>query len=291
VSAAVPAAEGPRDRYAVAGHPVEHSRSPFIHARFAELTGEPVEYGRLPCPLDGFAATVRAFAAGGARGCNVTVPFKFEAPALAAGLTPRAALAQAANTLRFDATGWRADNTDGAGLVRDITVHAGVPIAGAELLLVGAGGAAAGVLGPLLEARPRLLVVANRALGKAEALVARHAALAARDGVELRARPLDDCGRGYGIVLNATAASLAGAGVPVAGAVLASGALALDMMYGPAAAGFLAWAREHGAAGRDGLGMLVEQAAESFLFWRGLRPPTEAVLAELRRAVAAGTPA
>jgi len=289
VSASAPAR--PRDRYAVAGHPVEHSRSPFIHARFAELTGEPVEYGRLPCPLDGFAATVRAFAAGGARGCNVTVPFKFEAPALAAGLTPRAALAQAANTLRFDATGWRADNTDGAGLVRDITVHAGVPIAGAELLLVGAGGAAAGVLGPLLEARPRLLVVANRAVGKAEALVARHAALAARGGVELRARPLDDCGRGYGIVLNATAASLAGAGVPVAGAVLASGALALDMMYGPAAAGFLAWAREHGAAGRDGLGMLVEQAAESFLFWRGLRPPTEAVLAELRRAVAAGTPA
>jgi len=289
VSASAPAR--PRDRYAVAGHPVEHSRSPFIHARFAELTGEPVEYGRLPCPLDGFAATVRAFAAAGARGCNVTVPFKFEAPALAAGLTPRAALAQAANTLRFDATGWRADNTDGAGLVRDITVHAGVPIAGAELLLVGAGGAAAGVLGPLLEARPRLLVVANRAVGKAEALVARHAALAARDGVELRARPLDDCGRGYGIVLNATAASLAGAGVPVAGAVLASGALALDMMYGPAAAGFLAWAREHGAAGRDGLGMLVEQAAESFLFWRGLRPPTEAVLAELRRAVAAGTPA
>ena len=289
MSASAPAP--PRDRYAVAGHPVEHSRSPFIHARFAELTGEPVEYGRLPCPLDGFAATVRAFAAGGARGCNVTVPFKFEAPALAAGLTPRAALAQAANTLRFDATGWRADNTDGAGLVRDITVHAGVPIAGAELLLVGAGGAAAGVLGPLLEARPRLLVVANRAVGKAEALVARHAALAARDGVELRARPLDDCGRGYGIVLNATAASLAGAGVPVPGAVLAPGALALDMMYGPAAAGFLAWAREHGAGGRDGLGMLVEQAAESFLFWRGLRPPTEAVLAELRRAVAAGTPA
>ena len=281
----------PRERYAVAGHPVEHSRSPFIHTRFAELTGEPVEYGRLPCPLDGFAATVRAFAAAGARGSNVTVPFKFEAPALAAGLTPRAALAQAANTLRFDAAGWQADNTDGAGLVRDITVHAGVPIAGAEVLLVGAGGAASGVLGPLLEARPRRLGVANRAAAKAEALVARHAALAARAGVELQARPLDDCGRGYGIVLNATAASLAGAGVPVPGAVLAPGALALDMMYGPAAAGFLAWACEHGAGGRDGLGMLVEQAAESFLFWRGVRPPTEAVLAELRRAVAAGTPA
>jgi len=148
------------DRYAVAGHPVTHSRSPWIHARFAALTGQDIDYGRLPCPLDGFAAAVRAFAADGvgqpgaprARGCNVTVPFKFEAPALCAGLTPRAALAQAVNTLRFDPEGWQGDNTDGAGLVADITVHAGVPLAGATLLLVGAGGAAAGVLGPLIEA-------------------------------------------------------------------------------------------------------------------------------------------
>lgn len=279
------------DRYAVAGQPVEHSRSPFIHARFAELTGERIAYGRLPCPLDGFAETVRAFAAGGARGCNVTVPFKFEAPALAAGLTPRAALAQAVNTLRFDASGWQGDNTDGAGLVADITRHAGVAIEGAELLLIGAGGAAAGVLGPLLEARPRRLVVANRSPERAAALVQRHAALAAREGVVLQARALAECGGGYGIVVNATAASLAGAGVPVSAAVLAPGALALDMMYGPAACAFLEWAREHGAAGRDGLGMLVEQAAESFAFWRGVRPPTEPVLAALRAAVAAGTPA
>ena len=290
-SATAPVPPAGRDRYAVAGHPVEHSRSPFIHARFAELTGEPVDYGRLPCPLDGFARTVRAFASGGARGCNVTVPFKFEAPALAAGLTPRAALAQAVNTLRFDAAGWQGDNTDGAGLVADITRHAGVAIEGAGLLLVGAGGAAAGVLGPLLEARPRRLVVANRAPERAAALVERHAALAARAGVDLQARGLDDCGHRFAIVVNATAASLAGAGVPVAGAVLAPGALALDMMYGPAARGFLDWAREHGALGRDGLGMLVEQAAESFLFWRGVRPPTEPVLDALRRALAAGTPA
>lgn len=174
-----------RDRYAVAGHPVEHSRSPFIHARFAALTGEPIDYGRLPCPLDGFAATVGAFAAsagtglGPARGCNVTVPFKFEAVALAAQLTPRAALAQAANTLRFDAGGWQADNTDGAGLVRDITVHAGVALRGATLLLVGAGGAAAGVLGPLLETGPQRLVLANRSPDRACTLVERHAALAA----------------------------------------------------------------------------------------------------------------
>ena len=283
------------DRYAVAGHPVTHSRSPWIHARFAALTGQDIDYGRLPCPLDGFAATVRGFAAEGvdqpgaprARGCNVTVPFKFEAPALCAGLTPRAALAQAVNTLRFDPEGWQGDNTDGAGLVADITVHAGVPLAGATLLLVGAGGAAAGVLGPLIEAGVARLVLANRSAGKAEALVERHAALAARHGVALHAAPLDDCGRSFDIVVNATAASLAGAAVPVPAAVLRPGSLALDMMYGPAAAPFLAWAREQGAQGRDGLGMLVEQAAESFLFWRGVRPPTAPVLAELQRLVAA----
>ncbi len=285
-----------KDRYAVAGHPVEHSRSPFIHARFAELTAQPLAYGRLPCAPDAFAATVRGFAAsseagfGPARGCNVTVPFKFEAPALADRLTPRAALAQAANTLRFDGgpdgRGWQADNTDGAGLVRDITVHAGVPLQGARLLLVGAGGAAAGVLGPLLEARPAALVLANRSVDKARALVQRHASLAVRGGVELRAAPLDQVGSAFDIVVNATAASLAGAGVPVSARVLRRGALALDMMYGAAARPFLAWAAEHGAHGRDGLGMLVEQAAEAFAFWRGVRPPTVEVLAELQRAVA-----
>lgn len=281
-----------KDRYAVAGHPVEHSRSPFIHARFAKLTAQPLAYGRLPCPPDAFAATVRGFAAsvepgfGPARGCNVTVPFKFEVPALASRLTPRAALAGAANTLRFDTDGWQADNTDGAGLVRDITVHAGVSLQGARLLLVGAGGAAAGVLGPLLEAGPAALVLANRSVGKARTLVQRHAALAVRHGVELRAAPLDQTGTAFDIVVNATAASLSGAGVPVAGQVLRPGTLALDMMYGAAARPFLAWAGEHGAHGRDGLGMLVEQAAESFAFWRGVRPPTTGVLAELQRAVA-----
>jgi shikimate dehydrogenase len=274
-------------RYVVAGNPVAHSQSPYIHAEFAKLTGEPVSYDRLLCPLDAFAATVRAFAADGGAGCNVTLPFKHEAFALASERTPRAALAGACNCLRFDAGGWTGDNTDGAGLVADITVHAGVPLAGATLLLVGAGGAAAGVLGPLIEAGVARLVLANRSAGKAEALVERHAALAARHGVALHAAPLDDCGRGFDIVVNATAASLAGAAVPVAAAVLRPGSLALDMMYGPAAAPFLTWAREQGAQGRDGLGMLVEQAAESFLFWRGVRPPTAPVLAELQRLVAA----
>ena len=276
------------DRYAVAGNPVAHSRSPAIHALFAEQTGQTMDYGRLLCPLDGFVPEVRAFAASGAKGCNVTVPFKFEAFELAARRSPRAELAQAANTLRFDAEadgGWLADNTDGVGLVRDITVNAGVPLAGQRVLLLGAGGAAAGVLGPLIEARPAEIVMANRTVEKAQAIVARHADWAAQHGVALRARGLDDPGQGFDVFINGTAASLAGGGVPVGPQVLKPGCLALDMMYGPAAQAFLDWARAHGATARDGLGMLVEQAAESFTLWRGMRPDTIPVLAALRAQV------
>ncbi len=283
------------DRYAVAGHPVEHSQSPFIHAEFARQTGQSIDYGRLLCPLDAFAATVRAFAAdrsaGAVRGCNVTVPFKFEAFALAARRTPRAERAQAANTLRFDADeagGWLADNTDGIGLVRDIERNAGVQLAGRRVLLIGAGGAAAGALGPLIEARPAALVVANRTLGKAEALVARHLDMAT--GVALSACTPAESGAGFDVVINATASSLQGAEIPVDAGVLAPGALALDMMYGPAARGFLAWAEVHGARGRDGLGMLVEQAAEAFFVWRGVQPDTSPVLAALRARLAAKAP-
>lgn len=285
---------GHPDRYAVAGNPVEHSQSPFIHAEFARQTGQALDYGRLLCPLDGFAATLRAFAAdrsaGAVRGCNVTVPFKFEAFELAARHTPRAQRARAANTLRFDAAsegGWLADNTDGAGLVRDIERNVGLAMAGKRVLLIGAGGAAAGALGPLLEARPAALVVANRTLAKAEALVARHADMAA--GAALIARTPRETGERFDVVINATASSLQGAEVPVDAAVLAPGALALDMMYGPAAQGFLGWAETHGARGRDGLGMLVEQAAEAFFLWRGLRPDTAPVLAALRARLAAKT--
>lgn len=282
----------PPDRYAVAGNPVEHSQSPFIHAEFARQTGQAVEYGRLLCPLDAFAATLRAFAAdesaGAVRGCNVTVPFKFEAFALAAHHTARAARAQAANTLRFDAEaagGWLADNTDGIGLVRDIERNAGVGLAGKRVLLMGAGGAAAGALGPLLEARPAALVVVNRTVARAEELVARHADMAL--GTTLASRAPHDAGEGFDVVINATASSLQGAAVPVDPGVLGRGALALDMMYGPAAQGFLAWADAHGARGRDGLGMLVEQAAEAFFVWRGVRPDTAPVLAALRARLAA----
>ena len=136
------------DRYVVAGNPVEHSQSPFIHARFAEQTGELLHYDRLLCPLDGFEATVRRFADAGGHGCNITVPFKFEAFGLASRHTPRATLAGAANILRFDAEGWLADNADGVGLVRDIEQNAGLALAGRRVLVIGAGGAAAGALGP-----------------------------------------------------------------------------------------------------------------------------------------------
>jgi shikimate dehydrogenase len=246
------------------------------------------------CPLGGFAGALREFAAGGpdvragrARGCNVTVPFKFEALRLAARCSERAALAGAANTLRFDAEGWWADNTDGVGLVRDIEVHAGRPLAGRRVLLVGAGGAGAGVLGPLLAARPAEVVVANRTAQKAQALVDRHAAVAQAQGVPLSACSLDSPGTAFDMVLNASASSLQGQASPVPASVLAPGALAVDLMYGAAAEPFLAWARAAGAGARDGLGMLVEQAAESFFVWRGVRPLTAPVLKALRASLAA----
>lgn len=273
------------DRYAVLGNPVAHSQSPFIHAAFARATGEPVAYERVLAPMDGFEATVRAFVAEGGRGCNVTVPFKFDAPRLAARCSDRARLAEAANVLRFDADGWFADNTDGIGLVRDIESGARVPLAGRRVLLVGAGGAAAGVLGPLIEARPSAVFVANRSADRARALVARHAAVAAANGVVLEGGGLGDPEGRFDVVVNATASSLAGAEVPVDPARLAPGALAVDLMYGAAAAPFLSWARAHGAVGRDGLGMLVEQAAEAFHVWRGVRPQTAPVLAALRAAL------
>jgi len=201
------------DLYAVAGNPVEHSQSPFIHAAFARQTGQVLHYGRLLCPLDDFEGALRRFIAdrrdGHARGCNVTVPFKLEAFRIARRRSGRARLAEAANVLRFDEDedgGWFADNSDGIGLVRDIEHNAGVALAGAHVLLVGAGGAAAGALGPLLAARPARVVVANRTRDKAGALVQRHADVAG--GCDLHAASLADAGVGFDIVVNATATSL-----------------------------------------------------------------------------------
>lgn len=264
------------DRYAVIGNPVAHSKSPWIHAEFARATGQRIEYGRIEAPLEAFARTVAAFRAAGGRGCNVTLPFKAEAYALATDPTPRARAARAANTLRFDdgGDGVAADNTDGAGLVNDLERNLRRPIAGQRVLLMGAGGAAQGVLGPLLEARPAALVVANRTAGRARELAARFPG-SRGGGYDALA------GERFDLVVNATSAGLAGEAAPLPGGVFAPGALAYDMVYGRDTP-FLAAARAAGAATADGLGMLVEQAAESFFFWRGVRPDTRTVLAALR---------
>jgi shikimate dehydrogenase len=278
------------ERYAVLGNPVAHSRSPFIHAEFARQTGHAVRYGRVLCPMDGFEAAVRTFAAsreddaGPALGCNVTIPFKFEAPRLAAQVSARAALAQAANVLHFAPEGWRADNTDGIGLVRDLQHNADFDLAAARVLLIGAGGAAAGVLGPLIDAGAREIVVANRTPERAAALVERHRSVSPR--VRLSAATLDGCGAAFDLVLNASASSVNGIATPVAPEVLSVNCMALDLMYGPPAEAFMHWARTHGARARDGLGMLVEQAAEAFHFWRGVRPQTAPVLQALREHMA-----
>lgn len=269
------------------GNPVAHSRSPWIHARFAQLTQQPLDYQRRLVPLDGFAADLQQLLQSGGKGCNITVPFKLDAAQAAHSRSPRVALAGAANTLVIGADGHiHADNTDGLGLVADITRNAGVAIAGKAILLVGAGGAAAGVLGPLLEQHPRIVVVCNRTFHKAQALVDAHAALAQSQKVELLAQEQQGLSGSFDIIINGTAASLQGAGIPVPASVLRTGSLAYDMMYGQAAQPFLDWAQQHGAVGRDGLGMLVEQAAESFALWRGVRPPSQQVLQELRAVLA-----
>lgn len=272
------------DQYCVVGHPVAHSKSPWIHARFAELTGQHLHYGKLQAPLDGFVATLAAFRAEGGKGCNVTVPFKMEAVALAQTRTSRAALAGAANTLCFTQAGITADNTDGMGLVGDIQRHAGFDLHGRRVLLLGAGGAAAGVLGALMDAGCAQITVVNRTHARAAALVERHAAAAALQKTQLQAHDMMELAGSFDVVINATASSLQGQALNLPAQLLAPHALAYDLMYGPPAQAFMTWAREHGAQARDGLGMLVEQAAEAFFIWRGVRAPSAQVLAELRQA-------
>lgn len=271
------------DHYCVVGHPVAHSKSPWIHARFAELTGQRLRYDRLEAPLQGFAQTIASLRAAGGKGCNVTVPFKFEAAALASTTTARAQLAGAANTLVFSDASITGDNTDGTGLVRDIQEHAGFDLRGRHVLLLGAGGAAAGVLGALIGADCAQITATNRTQARASALVQRHAMLASLQKMQLQACPLADLPGKFDVVINATASSLQGDCLDLPAQLLAPQALAYDLMYGPAALPFMTWASEHGAQARDGLGMLVEQAAEAFFIWRGVRPPSAQVLAELRQ--------
>lgn len=265
------------DRYVVIGNPVEHSKSPQIHAMFAAQTGQSMQYERLAAPLDGFADAVRTLIAGGARGANVTIPFKLDAHALATTLSDRARAAGAVNTLLFSDGEISGDNTDGVGLVTDIICNAQTGLLDKRVLLLGAGGAARGVVLPLLEQQPSQLVIANRSIDKAVELVQKFSAHG-----RLTATPFIELDGTFDIIINATAASLSDALPPIPSSVFSSDSLAYDMMYAAAPTIFLRFAARNGATIRDGLGMLVEQAAEAFFLWRAVRPQTELVLKRLR---------
>jgi shikimate dehydrogenase len=267
------------DRYAVFGHPVGHSKSPQIHAAFAAQTGQSLSYEAIDAPPDGFAAALRNFIDQGGRGCNVTVPFKDEAYRLADWCDGLAGQAQAVNTLRVEPDGRLAGfNTDGVGLLRDLKHNLGIKLSGQRVLLVGAGGAAAGIIGPLLAAGLAELVIVNRTPQRARELAGRFVAQG-----PVRASLMEAPGSGFDLVLNATAAGLRGQAPPVPGVVFGPQAVAYDLVYGPAAMPFLSLAAAAGATDcHDGLGMLVEQAAEAFWLWRGLRPATAPVIAALR---------
>ncbi len=283
------------DRYAVIGNPIAHSKSPRIHAEFARQTGQDLTYEAIESPLDGFRESVLAFRDGGGRGANVTVPFKEEAFAMATMHTPRAKAAGAVNTLSFEGGVIHGDNTDGVGLVNDLTRNLGLALAGQRVLLMGAGGAARGVILPLLLEQPECLTVVNRTPEKA-VLLREHVfslpedvfSVADFEGLgkkktSLEVRSYQDLvGPRYDLVINATSASLAGELPPLPDDLFADSALAYDMMYGRDTP-FLAFARRQGARTADGLGMLVEQAAESFRLWRGVRPATRRVIDLLRQ--------
>lgn len=272
------------DRYAVMGYPIAHSKSPYIHGAFAAQTGQRLRYEAICVAPGGFTEAVAAFREAGGRGLNVTLPFKEEAFAIADSASERATLAGAANTLCFDAGGTcRADNTDGVGLIRDLTDNHGIVLEGRRVLLLGAGGAARGVIAPLLAANPRCLVIANRTHGRAVELARRFAGageVSAREFAALQ-------GDAFDVVINATSASLQDQVPDVALSVVAQGGCCYDMMYAAQDTPFVRWARRSAAAVCvDGVGMLVEQAAESFFLWRGVRPRTAEVIAALREQLA-----
>ena len=269
------------DRYAIIGNPVAHSKSPLIQEAFARATGQRLRYERLLAPLDGFAATVQTFVEANGLGLNVTIPFKLQAFALARERSARAQSARACNTLAWRGDHWFGDNTDGAGVVRDLTRNLGETIAGRNVLVLGAGGAARGIAGALLAERPLRLAIANRTHAKAIEL----AAQLERDG-PISAAPLGSLsGQQFDIIINATSLGL-GTRVPAGlwpHRLFAAQALAYDLIYADHATPFLQWARDEGAARTaDGLGMLIEQAAESFYLWRGVRPDTGPVFRMLR---------
>jgi shikimate dehydrogenase len=269
------------DRYAVIGNPVAHSKSPLIHAEFARQTGEDLSYHALHSELTGFEAAVMRFREEGGRGLNVTVPFKHRAYALSEHLTARAKSALAANTLTLSEDSVSGDNTDGEGLMRDLTANLRVTLFAKRILLMGAGGASYGVCGPLLDQRPALFVVANRSLDKAVALCQRFDAVRTQS-TDVRAAAYGDlAGQKFDLIINATSAGLANAMPALPAGLFAPGALAYEMVYGKVTP-FIQFAQREGARTADGLGMLVEQAAESFYVWRGVRPRTASVIQLLR---------
>lgn len=268
------------DRYAVIGHPIAHSQSPLIHRLFAQATGHALEYTAIEAPLDGFTDTVQAFRAAGGLGVNVTLPFKLQAFEFATDPAQSAQLAGAANALRFDGEHIHAENFDGVGLVRDIEDNLGVSLAGKRVLVCGAGGAARGALLPLARCRVATLAVANRTAASAHALKRDFA-----DHLELQTGGYDELASGsFDVVINATSTGLSQAALPLPRGVFAPGALAYDMVYGKGLTPFLRQAQavgvEHMA---DGVGMLVEQAAEAFFWWRGVRPDTHEVIRRLTK--------
>jgi shikimate dehydrogenase len=263
------------DCYAVIGNPIAHSKSPQIHLSFAQATGQDVAYTAIEGPLDGVEATIRAFQASGGRGMNVTAPFKLRAYALADSRSARSELAGAANALRFEGGRIAAENFDGVGLVNDIQSNLGVSLRGKRVLFLGAGGAVRGALLPFLEQNPSLIAIANRTVEKAERLAheVRHLGTVAAGSYADMARNRFD------VVINATSASLSGELPPVSPDAFGRDTLAYELVYGKAMTPFLTLARNAGT-GRlaDGVGMLVEQAAEAFSWWRGVRPDTKSLI-------------
>jgi len=270
------------DLYAVIGNPVAHSKSPLIHSEFARETAQDVSYGVVFAEIDAFEAEAARFRAAGGRGLNVTVPFKHRAFALSQKRTPRAEQALSVNTLAFADDVIYGDTTDGVGLVRDLTSNLQCVLRGRRVLLMGAGGASYGVCGPLLDQMPARLVIANRTVEKAAALC-EHFSRVHPNPAPLSAMQYEGlAGECFDVVINATSAGLTGEMPALPDGIFDSGALAYDMVYGRITP-FMAFADAQGATTADGTGMLVEQAAESFHVWRGVRPDTAALIAQLRR--------
>jgi shikimate dehydrogenase len=267
------------DRYALVGHPVHHSRSPLIHTLFARQTGHALTYELIEAQPEEFETAVRGFGAAGGKGLNVTVPHKEAAFALASRLGPAAQKAGAVNTLTFEGRALRGDNTDGIGFIRDVTENLGWTIAGMRVLVLGAGGAARGILPPLLESAAREIVLANRTLPRAVELEERFRPLGAI-GVE-SFEGLAGAGA-FDLVVNATSAGLQGEQPPFPESIVGPSTRCYDLAYARGDTPFVAWARNAGVEhAEQGLGMLVEQAAEAFFIWRGVRPDTKPVIDEL----------